>query len=99
MNILCAQTDGLETNILMVESCITRGFAGVQLIGNATEICKNGLERAKNALEGLGIAIPNKKKVIKKKSKNNFLYFAFWKKKFWKTQIFYFFLKKFSDIL
>ncbi len=53
-----ATSDGLDSNIITIESKKTPGFAGIQLIGNATEICRDGKERAKTALEQLGYVMP-----------------------------------------
>lgn len=54
----------MESSILQVECSYTRGFSGLQLIGNTSEVCKSGLERAKAALESLGILIPQKRIII-----------------------------------
>ncbi|MDD9951765.1 MAG: ATP-binding protein [Zetaproteobacteria bacterium] len=56
-----ASTDALNTQVLEVESTFLRGFAGIQLIGNVTDICKAGMERAKASLENCGLILPQKK--------------------------------------
>ena len=53
-----ANCDGLTSTILTVESRQTKGFAGIALIGNTSEVCRDGKERAKTALEGLQIQLP-----------------------------------------
>ena len=47
----------MDTVIVEVESAFARGFAGVQLIGNVSDVCRNGKERARAALEDLGYHI------------------------------------------
>lgn len=64
ITIQTALYDAMESAILQVECGFTRGFNGLQLIGNSTEVCKSGLERARAALEGLGIFIPQKRIVL-----------------------------------
>ncbi len=64
ITIQTALYDAMESSILQVECGFTRGFNGLQLIGNTTEVCKSGLERARAALEGLGIHVPQKRIVV-----------------------------------
>jgi magnesium chelatase family protein len=64
ITIQTALYDAMESSILQVECSFTRGFSGLQLIGNSTEVCKSGLERARAALEGIGIHIPQKRVVL-----------------------------------
>lgn len=59
-----AVCDGLETRLLRIECGFTRGFAGMQLIGNATEVCRDGKERARAALEQLGLFLPPRRLVV-----------------------------------
>lgn len=59
-----ATADAIDTAIVQVESSFTRGFAALQVIGNTTEVCRDGKERAKAALESLGIYIPSQRLVI-----------------------------------
>lgn len=59
-----AGIQGMQMQPLTVESTITSGFAGIQLLGNAGEICRDGKERAKAALESLGFVLPSKKIVV-----------------------------------
>jgi magnesium chelatase family protein len=58
---ICA---ALRVKIVEVETAITRGFAGLQLIGNASPVCNDGKERVKSALETCGIKLPNQRLVI-----------------------------------
>ena len=70
--------DGNQSQLICVESGFTRGFTGLHLIGNASDVCRDGKERAKTALENLGIYIPAKKIIINltpadvKKDSNHF---------------------------
>lgn len=59
-----AFNDGLVTRVLSIECGLTRGFAGVQLLGNAAESCRDGKERARTALENLGIFLPAQRLVM-----------------------------------
>ncbi|MBP6217995.1 MAG: ATP-binding protein [Oligoflexales bacterium] len=56
--------DAMECSLLQVECSYTRGFVGIQLIGHASEVCKNGLERALTALDGIGLNLPQKRVVV-----------------------------------
>jgi magnesium chelatase family protein len=47
-----------------VECGFTRGFAGMQLIGQAGETCRDGRERVRSALEKLGYRFPALRLVI-----------------------------------
>lgn len=51
----------METNLVQVEAGFMRGFTGLTMVGNPSEVCKHGLERAKAALEASGFSIPQKK--------------------------------------
>lgn len=64
VTIQTALYDAMESSILQVECSFMRGFSGLHLIGNASEVCKSGLERARAALEDLNIHIPQKRIVI-----------------------------------
>ncbi|MBM4252623.1 MAG: ATP-binding protein [Deltaproteobacteria bacterium] len=59
-----AVCDAAATNLMRVESGFTRGFAGMQLLGNTSDVCRSGKERARVALEGLGLWIPPQRVVI-----------------------------------
>ncbi len=59
-----AVCDAAATNLMRIESGFTRGFAGMQLLGNTSEVCRSGKERARVALEGVGIAIPPQRVVV-----------------------------------
>ena len=59
-----ALSDAMETSLVQVETGFMRGFAGLQLIGHTSEVCRNGLERAKAALERDGINLPQRKIVV-----------------------------------
>jgi magnesium chelatase family protein len=56
--------DGNHTEIISIESSFTRGFTGIHLIGNVTDVCRDGKERAKTSLENLGIFIPDRRILI-----------------------------------
>ena len=55
---------GNSSKIVEVESAYTRGFVGLQLIGNPSETCREGKDRAKAALEALNCKFPHKKILI-----------------------------------
>jgi magnesium chelatase family protein len=59
-----AVTDAMDTRLLQIECGFTRGFAGMQLIGNASEVCRDGKERARAALEQLGLHLPPRRLVV-----------------------------------
>jgi len=59
-----AVCDGTATFVVAVESSLTRGYANLQLIGNASEVCRDGKERARSALEHCGIVLPPRRIVI-----------------------------------
>lgn len=62
--VLTAQSDAQDASLIRVESGLLRGFTGVQMIGNASEICNDGKERARAALESLGIRMPQQRLMI-----------------------------------
>lgn len=62
--IISASCNGISTTMIHIESEFTRGFAGLHLIGNPSEVCREGKERARTALEKLGFHLPNKRLVI-----------------------------------
>lgn len=76
--VISASCDALSTNLITIESGFTRGFSGIQLIGNTSEVCRDGKERVKAALENMGISIPNKRIIVSlapsdlKKDSNHF---------------------------
>ena len=53
-----------ETRLTSIEASFSRGFAGLQMIGNAGEVCRDGKERAKVALERMGIHLPPQRLVL-----------------------------------
>ncbi len=53
--------EAMESSVIQIEATYVRGFSGLQMIGNTTEVCRNGLERAKAALETQDIKIPSRK--------------------------------------
>ncbi len=63
-NIFAAQIQAMEATIFCVESTVTQGYAGLQIIGNVSKICDDGKERAKAALEATGFSIPAKRIVV-----------------------------------
>lgn len=68
----------LDSRLIEIESQISKGFTGIQLIGNTSEICRDGKERVRAALEKCNIPIPEKKIVVSltpsdiKKDSNHF---------------------------
>ena len=50
-----------DCEIVTVESVFLRGYSGLQMLGGGAEVCRGGLERARCALEGLGISLPPRK--------------------------------------
>lgn len=50
-----------RTRLITLDACISRGFSGIQLLGNLGETCREGRDRAKAALENLGIQLTQKK--------------------------------------
>ncbi len=56
--------DGPEPRIVTVESSYTSGFSGIQLVGSSSELCRDGKERAKTALEHMGIRLSHKRILI-----------------------------------
>lgn len=59
-----ASSQGMTTSLVRVECGYGRGFSGLQLLGNTSEICKDGKERAKTALENIGFTIPTRKIIV-----------------------------------
>ena len=59
-----ASCDGSGCSLIQIESNFLKGFTGVQLVGQLSDVCKGGLERAKAALEGLEIPIPQQKIIM-----------------------------------
>lgn len=59
-----AQSTAMDGSVLVVECEITSGFAGIQLIGNVAEVCRNGVERAKSSLGQLGIRLPQRRVLL-----------------------------------
>lgn len=59
-----AHSDGLSCHIVTIESGFLKGFSGVQMLGCASDICRDGKERARAALEVLGLELPQKKLMI-----------------------------------
>jgi magnesium chelatase family protein len=64
VEIYTAQAAAMDSALLAVECEITSGFAGLQLIGNVSEVCRNGVERAKVALGQMGIRLPQRRVLI-----------------------------------
>jgi magnesium chelatase family protein len=62
--IFSAVHEAYAASLIKVEGCFLKGYIGVQLLGNVGEITRNGMERAKTALEEAGIRLPQKKMVI-----------------------------------
>ena len=49
---------GMRPVIAVIEASFVRGFAGLKLLGNTSEVLRDGKERAKAALEMLGLHLP-----------------------------------------
>ncbi len=56
--------DAMDSCLAQIECGFVRGFAGMQLIGNTSEVCRDGKERARAALEHLGIHLPPRRLVV-----------------------------------
>ena len=63
-NIYAGQIQAQEVSLLSVDSSGTQGYSGLQLLGNVTKVCNDGLERARVALESIECFIPAKKIVV-----------------------------------
>lgn len=59
-----AVTNALEATIVSIESSFAKGHIGIQLLGHAGEVCRDGRERAKTALEKCGYDFPHKRLII-----------------------------------
>ncbi len=59
-----AAIDSSEPVLVTVECSVTSGFAGLQLVGNTSDLCRDGKERAKAALEKLGLKFGQKRVLI-----------------------------------
>lgn len=55
---------GTDAQLVTVECTTTSGFAGLQLVGNIGELCRDGKERAKTVLENLGFKLGHKRILI-----------------------------------
>jgi len=56
--------EATHSHLLRVESKLCKGFANVQLLGNVSDVCRDGKERAKAGLESIGMAMPAKKIIL-----------------------------------
>lgn len=56
--------DGTNSRLITVEAGFGRGFSGLQMIGQTGNIVDDGKERARMALERLGIDLPAKKLLL-----------------------------------
>lgn len=64
IKLMTAHCSGGESELIQVECSILSGFTGIQLLGQVDESCRNGIERAKGALEFLDEPMPKKKLII-----------------------------------
>lgn len=64
LSVYSAMCEGNDTTITRVESMFTSGFSGLQLVGAAADVNRDGKERVRAALESLGFRIPAKKLVV-----------------------------------
>ena len=60
----CATSSGNKAIPLRVECALGRGFSGMVMIGSAGQVCEDGKERARAALERLGWIAPARKILI-----------------------------------
>ncbi|MCB9229454.1 MAG: ATP-binding protein [Deltaproteobacteria bacterium] len=64
-SVICsACCDGTSCSLIQVESNFLKGFTGVQLVGQISDVCRGGLERAKAALENIGIPVPQRRIIM-----------------------------------
>jgi magnesium chelatase family protein len=63
-SIVSAVRSALNVVTIKIESSFTSGFAGTHLLGNTAELCQDGKERARAALENLGYRLPARKLLI-----------------------------------
>ncbi len=59
-----AVCDGMNGLVVTIESQFVRGFSGLQMIGNISESLRDSKERARTALESLGVHVPPKKLIM-----------------------------------
>ena len=64
VKVYTAVNKAMESALIEVECSFANGFSGLQLIGSVTEVSRSGLERARVALEGVGVKIPQRRVVI-----------------------------------
>lgn len=64
MAIHTAICDGMDGMVVTIESQFVRGFSGLHMIGNISESLRDSKERARTALEVLGIHVPAKKLIM-----------------------------------
>ncbi len=62
--IFSASCEGITTILTRLEGTFLKGFADMKIIGNTSEVCRDGKERAKAALETLGYHIPPRRLII-----------------------------------
>lgn len=55
---------GTDAELVTIECTTTSGFAGLQLVGNISDLCRDGKERAKTVLENLGFKMGHKRILI-----------------------------------
>ncbi len=64
-SLTCTATlEGADSILVAVECSTTSGFAGLHLVGNTGDGCRDGKERAKTALEKLGLNLGHKRILI-----------------------------------
>ena len=59
-----ATVDGTEARLVTIECTTTSGFAGMQMVGNISDLCRDGKERAKTVLEREGYKMGHKRILI-----------------------------------
>ncbi len=59
-----ATVNGTQAVLVSIECTTTSGFAGQQMVGNISDLCRDGKERAKTVLENLGYKMGHKRILI-----------------------------------
>jgi magnesium chelatase family protein len=59
-----ATVSGTGAELVTIECTTTSGFAGLQMVGNVSDLCRDGKERAKTVLESLGCKMGHKRILI-----------------------------------
>ena len=60
----CGVNEAFRPHVVQIEGTLGSGFSGIQLLGNVGDIVKNGLDRARAALEGAGLQLSQRRTII-----------------------------------